>query len=90
MLLFFFVVIISTEGFSGGAVVKNLPTIARGTSLILVRKDPLEEYKPPREFLPAEFHGHRSLVGYSPEVTKSWTQLSTHTYLSILSNLFIN
>ena len=27
-------------------------------------------------FLPREFHGQRSLVGYSHEVTESWTQLS--------------
>ena len=27
-------------------------------------------------FLPGEFHGQRSLAGYSPGVTKSWTRLS--------------
>ena len=37
-------------------------------------------------FLPGESHGQRSLEGYSPEVTKSWTRLSglprahTHTH----------
>ena len=29
-------------------------------------------------FLPGEFHGHRSLVGYVHRVTKSWTRLSRH------------
>ena len=27
----------------------------------------------PREFLPGEFHGQKSLTGYSPWVHKSWT-----------------
>ena len=27
-------------------------------------------------FLSEEFHGQRSLAGYNPWVTKSWTQLS--------------
>ena len=68
MLLFFFVVIISTEGFPGGAVVKNPPTIARGTSLILGSEEiPWSgKWQPTPEFLPAEYHGHRSLVGYRP------------------------
>ena len=36
---------------------------------------------PTSVFLPGKFHGQRSLMGYIPEVTKSWTglkQLSTH------------
>ena len=31
-------------------------------------------------FLPGKFHGQRRLVGYSPWVAKSQTQLSVHTY----------
>ena len=30
-------------------------------------------------FLPGKLHGEKSLVGYSPAVTKSWTRLSTHS-----------
>ena len=42
-------------------------------------------------FLPGEARGQRSLEGYSPEVTKSWTRLSdlprahTHTVCSMLA-----
>ena len=68
MLLYFFVVIISTEGFSGSAVVKNLPIIARDMRLILgSEKIPWSgKWQSTPVFLPAKFHGHRSLVGYSP------------------------
>ena len=32
-------------------------------------------------FLPGKFHGQRSLADYSPWGHKSWTQLSTHTFI---------
>ena len=32
--------------------------------------------QPTPVFLPGELHGQSSLAGYSPWVTKSWTQLS--------------
>ena len=32
------------------------------------------EWKPTPVFLPGEFHGQRSLVGYIPWLTKSWAQ----------------
>ena len=36
-------------------------------------------------FLPGESHGQRSLVGYSPGVIKSWTQLSNaHTHIYVI------
>ena len=38
-----------------------------------VRKIP---WQPTPVFLPGEFHGQRSLVGYSPGLAKSWTRLS--------------
>ena len=42
-------------------------------------KDPLEkETKPTPVFLPRKSHGQRSLVGYNPQVTESWTRLSVH------------
>ena len=34
------------------------------------------EWQPTRVLLPGEFHGQRSLVGYSPRVAKIWTLLS--------------
>ena len=37
------------------------------------------EWQPTLVFLPEESHGQRSLVGYSPWVAKSWTQLSDYT-----------
>ena len=33
-------------------------------------------WQPTLVFLPGEFHGQRSLVGYSPWGRKSWTRLS--------------
>ena len=43
-------------------------------------------WQPTPIFLPGESHGQRSLVGYSPWVTQSWTrlrQLSMHTHVYI-------
>jgi len=37
------------------------------------------EWQPTPVFLPGEFHGQRSLVGYNSWGTKSQTQLSTNT-----------
>ena len=49
-----------------------------------VRKIPRRrEQQPTPVFLPGESHGQRSLVGYCPRATKSWTQLkwlSTHKH----------
>ena len=38
------------------------------------------KWQPTPVFLPGEFHGQRSLVGYSPWIVKTQTQLSTHTH----------
>ena len=38
------------------------------------------KWQPTSVFLPEEFHGQRSLVGYSPGVTKSWTWLSDRVW----------
>ena len=46
-----------------------------------VRKIPKRQPTP--VFLPGESHGRRSLVGYSPQVAKSWTRLSTHTHTHV-------
>ena len=58
--------------------VKNLPTIQETQVQILGWEDPLEKERlATAVFLPREFHGQRSLVGYIVQgVAKSWTQLS--------------
>ena len=49
-----------------------------------VRKIPWRrKWQPTPVFLPGESHGQRSLVGYSPWITKSWTWLIKHTYTHI-------
>ena len=53
------------SGFHAGSGVKNLPANAKDTGLISgSRSSPGEGNSP--VFLPAELHGQRSLVGYSP------------------------
>ena len=73
------------QGFPGGAVVKNLPTIAgdaKDLGWILGSRDCLEEERQPTPvFLPGEFNGLRSLVGYSPWTCKDMTeQLNMHAW----------
>ena len=50
------------EGFPGGSVVENPPANAGDRSSIPVWRG---KWLPTPVFLPREFHGHRSLVGYS-------------------------
>ena len=66
-------------------VVKNPPAEAgdiRDAVRSLGWKDPWRKaWQPTPVFLPGESHGQRSLVGYSPQVTKMWARmklLSTH------------
>ena len=60
--------------------VKNPPTNAGDTGeagSILGKEDPLEKGMATcSSILPGEFHGQRSLAGYSPWDLKSQTQLS--------------
>ena len=58
--------------------VKNLPAMRETWVLSLGLEDPLEK-------IPGEFCEQRSLVGYSPWVTNSWTQLSVpkHKIISL-------
>ena len=47
--------------------VKNLPAVQEAWVQFLGQEDPLEKgWLPTPVFLPTEFHGQRSLVGYSP------------------------
>ena len=46
--------------------VKNLPAMQETSVLSLDQEDPLEkEWQPTPVLLPGEFHGQRSLAGYS-------------------------
>ena len=55
------------KGFPGGSDGKNLSATQGAQAWSLGWKDPLEEGMAPTPvFLPREFHGLRSLVGYSP------------------------
>ena len=54
--------------------VKNLPAAQENWLQSLGWEDPLEkEWQPTPAFLPAEFHGQGSLVGYTHGVTKNRT-----------------
>ena len=58
----------TVHDFLGGWVVKNLPAMqeTRTQSLVLGRFPWRREWLPAPVFLPGEFHGQRSLEGYSP------------------------
>ena len=77
-------------GFLGFTGIKNLPVTAgdtRDTGLISGSGRSLWNRKcqPTPVFLPGESHGQRSLVGYSPWVTKSQTLLSIHACILVLN-----
>ena len=56
-----------SQGFPGGSVVKNLPASLGDRFDSWMGKIPWRsKWKPTPAFLPGEFHGQRSLVGYSP------------------------
>ena len=52
--------------------VKNLPAVKETWVWSLGHEDPLEKGIPTSVFLPGEFHGQRSQVGYSPWGRKEW------------------
>ena len=72
--------------------VKNLPAMQETRVQSLGQEDPLEKGMAATSvFLEGEFHGQRSLVGYSPWCRKELTGLSTHIQThttSILANTF--
>ena len=54
--------------------VKNPPAVRETQVQSLGQEDPLEKgWLPTSVFLPGEFHGQRSLVGYTSRVTESQT-----------------
>ena len=53
-------------GFPGGSVVKNPPAVQETQETWVERIPWRRAWQPTSVFLPGEFHGPRSLVGYSP------------------------
>ena len=69
-------------GFPGGSDGKESAFSAGASVRSLSREDPLEkEMATHSSTLSGESHGGRSLVGYSPQVAKSGTQLSDFTFI---------
>ena len=67
----FFVNYTSIGGFPGGSVVKNPPANAGDKVWSMGQEDPWRRKWQPRPvFSSGEFHGQRSLVGYSPQGCK--------------------
>ena len=65
--------------------VKNLPAIQETRIRSLGQEDPLEKERPPSPvFLPGEFHGQRSLAGYSPWGPKESDMMEQLTLIHIL------
>ena len=83
----FYIKVCATLGFPSGAVVKNPPANAGATGdagLISGwgRSPGQKKWKPIAVFLPGKFHGHRSLVNYSPlgcKQSDTPERLSMHT-----------
>ena len=70
-----------------GSLLESLPlnTISWLISVIFLLFPWRRKWQPTPVFLPGESHGWRGLVGYSPRVAKSWTQLNDFTFfLSIV------
>ena len=87
------------KGFPGGSVVKNLPANARDAghagSIPGSRRSPgLGNSNPTAIFFPGKSYGQRSLVGYSPWGSKSWSWLShwacIHALVSGIFFFFLN
>ena len=70
--------------------VKNLPMVQETWVLSLGWEDPLEkEWLPTPVFLPGEFHGWRSLAGYSPWGCKEpEIEMEITTYITIRNMTF--
>ena len=67
-LVIFLVLLIFTEGFPGGSMVKNLPASTGDEASIsgLGRFPWRRKWQPTSMFLPGKSHGQSSLVGYIP------------------------
>ena len=66
--------------------IKNLPAIQESWVLTLSWEDPLEKGMATTPvFLPGDFHGQRSLVGYSP-----WDQKGLDTFEQLSHSLSLS
>ena len=66
--------------------VKNLPAMQEIWVKSLGQEDPLEKgWQPTPVFLPGEFHGQKSLVGYSPQGHKE-SDMTEQLILLLLQN----
>ena len=70
-----FCLLLAVEAFSLKTVVEMLEEVVVNWWEVRWRK-----WQPTPEFLPGEYHGWRSLVGYSPRVAKSRTRRSDFTF----------
>ena len=78
-LSWFYFVIVSLASLVG-QMVKNLPGSARDPGSIPEKIPWRREWQPTPVFLPGKFHGHRSLVGYSPWGHKE-SDTGEHTHM---------
>ena len=62
--------------------VKNLPAMQGTCVQSLGWEDPWRKWQPTPIFLPGEFHGYRSLAGYSPRGQKEMDMTDYHSYIS--------
>ena len=70
------------KGFPVAQMIKHLPAMQGPGFNPWAGKIPWRrKWQPTLVSLPGKSHGWRSLVGYSPQVAKSWTQLSNFTSL---------
>ena len=73
--------LVCSKGFHGSSEVKNLPAMKEAWVWSLGWEDPWRrEWQPTPVFLPEEFHGQMSLVGYSPWGWKESNVTKTHTH----------
>ena len=90
------IIAIKAQGFPGDSVVKNLPAMQEMWVQALGWENPLEDgMQLTLVLLPGEFHGQRSLVGYSPwsckepdttEVTKQQPPFRTLSLVTDVQN----
>ena len=91
-LVIFLVLLIFTEGFPGGSMVKNLPASTGDEASIsgLGRFPWRRKWQPTSMFLPGKSIGQRRLAGYSHGVTRVGLDLVTkHTHTLMIYYLFL-
>ena len=86
-------VCIYTQGFLGGAVVKNLSTMQETQEIpvqSLGQEDPMRRaWQPTPVFLPEQSHGQRSLEGYRPWGHKESDTIEQLSTTQTFENIFM-